>query len=215
MSLSVIFDMDGVIINSNPYHKKAWIAFCKQHNIAISKEDLETKIFGRTDKDALPILFNKPLEKEIIAAYGSEINRTYRELFEKKIKPLPGLKDFLDDLKMADIKYAIATSAPPVNVEYVLTKTYLKDYFDIIVDDTMVTKGKPDPQIYLLTAERLNVSPSDCIVFEDSLAGIESAHAAGMKVVGVTTTHSEEELNHTNFTIQDFRDITMNDLFNI
>jgi beta-phosphoglucomutase len=175
LKFSVIFDMDGVIIDSNPYHKKAWQAFCKQHNISISQSDLETKIFGRTSDDTLPILFNRPLEKELIIQYSSEVNKKYRELFEKDIRPLPGLKDFLDELRKADIKFAIATSAPPVNVEYVLTKTNLKNYFDIIVDDTMVTKGKPDPQIYLLTAGQMKVSPSDCIVFEDSLAGVEAA----------------------------------------
>jgi beta-phosphoglucomutase len=215
LNLSVIFDMDGVIIDSNPYHKKAWMSFCNKHNITISDNDLETKIFGRTGEDVLPVLFNRPLDNVLIAEYRSEVNKNYRDLYAPYIKPLRGLKDFLEELDVADIKYAIATSAPPVNVEFVLSETKLENYFDIIVDDTMIARGKPDPEIYLITASKMKVSPSDCIVFEDSLAGIKAAQAAGMKVIGITTTHSHEELSHTDLAISDFTDITISDLFKV
>jgi len=215
LDFAVIFDMDGVIIDSNPFHKKAWKTFCSRHNILISNNELETKIYGRTGDDALPVLFNEQLDDERIALYCSEINKNYRDLYAPHIKPLPGLREFLNELMTAGIKTAIATSAPPVNVEFVLGETRLEKYFDIIVDDTMITRGKPDPEVYIKTAEKLNISATDCIVFEDSLSGITAAKAAGMGVGGVTTTHTADELKETDFIINDFFDVTINDLVQI
>ena len=215
MGISVIFDMDGVIIDSNPYHKKAWKTFCSRHNILISDNELETKIYGRTGDDALPVLFDKQLNNELIALYCSEINKNYRDLFAPYIKPLPGLRELLNELLSAGIKTAIATSAPPVNVEFVLSETHLEKYFDIIIDDTMITRGKPDPEVYIKAAEKLNIPVRDCIVFEDSLSGITAAKAAGMGVGGVTTTHTADELKETDFIINDFFDVTINDLVQI
>jgi len=162
--------MDGVIVDSNPFHKKAWKLFCDKHGIFIDDNELETKIYGRTGVDALPILFNRNLSKELIELYSSEVNANYRKLFTPHINPLPGLKELLKELKEKDVKVAIATSAPPVNVEFVLDKTGLSEYFNIIVDDTQVSKGKPDPEIYLTTAKHLKVKPERCIVIEDSIA---------------------------------------------
>jgi HAD superfamily hydrolase (TIGR01509 family) len=215
LDFAVIFDMDGVIVDSNPYHKKAWKAFCCRHNISINDYELETKIYGRTGDDALPVLFDRPLDKELIAEFCSEINKNYRDLFAPFIKPLPGLLQFLDNLMAAGIKTAIATSAPPVNVEFVLQETGIEKYFNVIIDDTMITRGKPDPEIYFKTAEKLKKPASDCVVFEDSLAGITAAKYAGMKVTGVTTTHDADTLSGTDFIINDFFDITVNDLVRI
>ena len=204
--------MDGVIVNSNPYHKKAWKVFCKKHNITITDQELESKIYGRTGKEVLPILFNKMLKSEIIGQYCTEINKDYRELFAPHIKPTIGLKEFLDDLRQENIKFAIATSAPPINVDFVLSKTRLTEYFPIIVDDTQITQSKPAPDIYLKTANLLNVEPSDCIVIEDSISGIDAALNAGMKVVGITTTHNSEELKYTNLIINSFLELSVSKL---
>ena len=212
MDFSIIFDMDGVIVNNNPYHKKAWKLFCKKHNLSLTDQELESKIYGRTGDEVLSYLFNKELKLEIIEQYSTEINKNYRELFAPHIKPIIGLKEFLDDLNQENIKYAIATSAPPINVNFVLSKTRLTEYFQIIVDDTQITKSKPSPEIYLKTANRLNVEPGVCIVIEDSISGIDAALNAGMKVVGITTTHNSEELKHTDLIINNFLELSVSRL---
>ena len=217
MSFSIIFDMDGVIVDSNPYHKIAWKMFCEQHNILISDSELEKNVFGRTGQEALPILFKSNLNNELIKSYTEEIDGNFRKAFAPSIHPLLGLIDFLDDIQGKSIKYAIATSAPPVNVEFVLKNTGLRKYFDIIVDSTSIIKSKPNPEIYLKTANLLGIEPSECVVIEDSLSGIDAAIRAGMKVIGITTTHKAEELVHTNLVIDDFTELNLSlikDIFN-
>lgn len=212
MNFAVIFDMDGVIIDSNPYHKIAWKTFCEQHGFDLRDDYLEENIYGRTDKDALPILFNRQLDPELIQEYGDEINATYRDVYSPYIKPLNGFVNFLEMLKKNNIPYAIATSAPPVNVEYVLSHLKLVSDFNTIIDATQITNSKPDPEIYLTASSRLGIKAANCIVFEDSLSGIESAQAAGMKVVGLTTTHNSGELMQTDLIVDDFTNITVKTL---
>jgi HAD superfamily hydrolase (TIGR01509 family) len=123
------------------------------------------------------------------------------------IQPLKGLIDFLDKMDKAGIPRAIATSAPRANVDFTLEKTGTGKYFETILDDSFVTEGKPDPQIYLKSAAALGLQPGDCIVFEDSLSGVKAGKRAGCKVIGVTTTHSKAELAETDLTIDNFEGV--------
>jgi len=202
-SVAVIFDMDGVIIDSNPYHKISLRQFCEKYGYHLSDGELVSKIYGRTNKDWIASLFGA-LTKEELTNYGEEKEALFREVYKNDISALKGLPEFLKSLKDKNIPIAIGTSAPRSNVDFVLSHTGLEDYFSVILDESDVVKGKPDPEIYLKVAVRLGFDPSRCIVFEDSLSGVESARRAGAKVVGVATTHSFEELSHTDFIIQDF-----------
>ena len=207
-NIAVIFDLDGVLVDSNPYHKQTWKKFCERHDIEITDELLEKEVFGRTGDESLPILFNKPLHREELTAYNEEIDGMFRQYFVQELQPVKGLVDFLENLKQENIPVAVATSAPPENIVAVMAQTGLGRYFDTIVDKTQITKGKPNPEIYLKAAALINMQPKDCIVIEDSLAGVQAGLAAGMKVIGVTTTHTPEELNHTNLVINDFTELT-------
>jgi len=211
MNFAVIFDMDGVIIDSNPYHKLGWKMFCSKHDIVLDEKEWEDKIFGRTGAVSLPIIMQKELTPHEIKIYCDEINSNFRKSAEN-IQPLKGLKAFLDLLTKADIQFAMATSAPPENVEFVLNKTGLKNYFKFIVDDTQISKSKPDPEVFLKAADKLNTPPNKCIVFEDSLSGIQAAFSAGMKIVGVTTTHTAANLNNTDLIIDDFENLALKDI---
>jgi beta-phosphoglucomutase len=205
-SFAVIFDMDGVIIDSNPFHKISLRQFCEKYGYHLSDEELISKIYGRTNKDWIANLFGA-LTKEELTNYGEEKEALFREIYKNDISALKGLPEFLKSLKEKNIPVAIGTSAPRSNVDFVLSHTGLGDYFSAILDESDVVKGKPDPEIYLKVAARLGYEPGRCIVFEDSLSGVESARRAGAKVVGVATTHSFEELSHTDFVIQDFTDL--------
>lgn len=206
---AVIFDMDGVIVDSNPTHTIALRKFFEQHGYNLTDEELKTGVYGRSNKDWLPELFGDSLTTEEYKKLADEKEALFRELFTLIIKPLKGLIYFLDVLVDNKITRAIATSAPTANVDFVLEKTGIKKYFDVILDESDIKKGKPDPEIYLKTATAIQFPPEKCIVFEDSLPGVESAKQAGCKVVGVTTTHSRDEFLGTDLVIDNFEHINV------
>ena len=211
-SYAVIFDMDGVIIDSNPFHKISLRQFCEKYGYHLSDQELINKIYGRTNKEWIANLFGA-LSNEELMRYGEEKEALFREIYKNDISALKGLPEFLKGLKEINIPVAIGTSAPRSNVDFVLSHTELESYFSTILDESDVEHGKPNPEIYLKVAARLGYEPSRCVVFEDSLSGVESARRAGAKVVGVATTHSFEELNHTDFVIRDFADLDPASLF--
>jgi len=188
-----IFDMDGVIVDNAVWHLEAFAEFGKRHGLVQTKEDY-TKYFGNTNQTIMDSLFNTHLSFDKLDTLSKEKEAIYRELYRPFIQPVEGLPAFLKNASDQAIPIALATSAPKENVDFTLDSTGLKKYFNIISDASMVKRGKPDPEIYLLTAAKLGVQPSDCIVFEDSIAGIQSALSAGMRVLGVATTHKPEEL---------------------
>jgi HAD superfamily hydrolase (TIGR01509 family) len=202
MEIAFIFDMDGVLVDSNPTHKIALKQFCKEHGYDLTEQDLREKIYGRTNKDWLVNLLGD-LSEETIRQYADEKEALFRKLYTD-IKPVEGLMSFLDKIDRLKIPRGIATSAPRANVDFTLEKTGTERYFSTILDDSFVTEGKPNPQIYLKSAQALGFPPEKCIVFEDSLAGVKAGKNAGCKVVGITTTHTRTELEDTDFIIDNF-----------
>jgi beta-phosphoglucomutase len=211
MNVAFLFDMDGVIIDSNPFHKIALKRFCKKYGYDLTEEQLREKIYGRTNTDWITNVFGK-LETAQLRSYGDEKEALFRELYDRDIKPVDGLIDFLKRMDEQGIPRAIATSAPRANVDFTLAKTGVGKYFQTILDESFVSKGKPDPEIYLKTAKALNFDPRNCVVFEDSLSGVKAGKAAGCKVVGITTTHTREELSETDLVINNFVDLNPENL---
>ncbi|MBI1769152.1 MAG: HAD family phosphatase [Bacteroidetes bacterium] len=206
-SFAFVFDMDGVIVDTNPYHKVALRQFAEKYGYSLSEEELIKKIYGRTNKEWITNLFGRTLSSEELNHYGEEKEQLFRDLYEKDIKPLKGLEKFLAQTDELKIPRAIGTSAPRSNLDFILKETGLRNYFPITLDEADVTHGKPDPEIYIKCAAKLQMPPAQCIVFEDSLSGVASAREAGCPVVGVATTHSAEELG-TKVVIKDFTEIT-------
>ncbi len=200
----VSFDMDGVIVDNHKYHFMAWMEFAYKYNYKLTSEIYRDKFNGKTNKDLFPMIFG-PLTDEQIEAFSKEKEDLYKKLYIPHMAPLKGLVEYLNHLQKEGIKIALGTSAPPSNVEFVLDRLDLRKFFSIIVDGTHVTKGKPDPQVYELCAKKMGLLPSECIVFEDSLAGLESGKRAGCVIVGVATSHKKEELSGmTDKMISDF-----------
>jgi len=206
-----VFDMDGVIVDTNPYHKIALQKFAAKHGYSLSEEELIKKIYGRTNKEWIPNLFERNLSAEEVAHYGEEKEKMFRDLYEKDIHEVKGLTDFLEQATQRDIKMAIGTSAPRSNVDFIVEKTGIGKFFPVILDESHVTYGKPNPEIYINCAAALKFPPSQCIVFEDSLSGVAAGRAAGSQVVGVATTHTAQELA-TKIVIKDFTEITPSQL---
>ncbi len=203
---AIIFDMDGVLVDSNPYHKIALNQFCAKYGHHLTEEGLRNKIYGRTNKEWITNLFGT-LPSDQLAKYGQEKEALYRELIDKDIQPVTGLIDFLHLLEKHKIPRAIGTSAPRSNVDFTLSKTGIQGFFSIILDESHVTHGKPNPEIYINVARKLGLPPRQCIVFEDSISGVISAKSAGAKVIGITTTHTVEELSGTDLVINDFKNL--------
>jgi len=209
---AIIFDMDGVIVDSNPYHRIALRRFCEKHGYHLSDEYMKTRIFGRTNADWLKELFQDKIDKKQLLDFEEQKESMFREIFDPHIKPVNGLKDFLHLLRNNDIPRAIATSAPSSNVDFVLNRTGVGEFFQIIIHGNMVKNSKPHPEIYLKTIHALGHSPAKCLVIEDSLSGMESAIKAGCKVIALTTTHTREELQAAHFVIDDFAQLSMTEL---
>ncbi len=209
---AVIFDMDGVIVDNNAYHKKAWQECCANFNVPFD-DGVWSQICGRNNRDTLDVLFQGTLDETQMAEYAGGKETTYRKLYEKHIQPVSGLLPFIEHIRKCGLRISLASSAGRENIDFVLDHLSLREFFDVITAPETIRNGKPDPEIYLKTAELLKLRPDECVVFEDSLSGIESAHRAGMKVIGVTTTHSSDEMNHTEFTISDFNELLNNPEF--
>ncbi|MBS0000406.1 MAG: HAD family phosphatase, partial [Cyclobacteriaceae bacterium] len=139
----------------------------------------------------------------------------YRTLYRSRIKPLDGLFSFLDDLERNHVPMAMATSAPPGNIEFAFHYIPVAKYFKYQLNASDIKKGKPDPEIYIKSIQKLGLSPEECIVFEDSHSGIKAALAAGARVIGVSTTHKPSELNGVEKVIPDFIGIKYEDLLKI
>lgn len=206
--VAVIFDMDGVIVNTNPFHQKAIEQFCKKYGFQLTEEDLRSRVYGRTNKDWITGLFG-PLTPEQLSNYAHEKEKLFRDLYEPHIRPVDGLLDFLDQLMHASLACAIATSAPAANVDFVLKHIPIKKYFSAILDERSVTHSKPHPEIYLKTAHALGLPGNQCVVMEDSLSGVASAKAAGCRVIGITTTHTPEELQETDLAVNNFSSLSV------
>jgi HAD superfamily hydrolase (TIGR01509 family) len=144
------------------------------------------------------------MSEEEILKYTLEKEAVYRELYLPFIKPVEGLTELLEILHEKNIPMAIATSGIQPNIDFMFENLPIKKYFKTVVNSSHISKGKPHPEIYLKTASLLNISPENCLVFEDAVVGINSAKAAGMKVIAIATTHPREELSRADMIVDNF-----------
>ncbi|MBS1507660.1 MAG: HAD family phosphatase [Bacteroidetes bacterium] len=205
-SFAFVFDMDGVIVDTNPYHKIALRQFAEKYGYFLDEEGLIKKIYGRTNKEWIPNLFGRAMSPAEVSRFGEEKEKLFRDLYEKDIVEVSGLTVFLQKAADLGIPMAIGTSAPRSNVDFVLQHTGIEKFFPVILDESHVTHGKPNPEIYLNCAAALKLPPAQCIVFEDSLSGVAAGKAAGCPVVGIATTHTAEELT-TKVTMKNFTEL--------
>lgn len=213
---AVLFDLDGTLLDNNQFHYDAWKKYLKEHdNRDMSDEDFKDNISGRTNQDAVEHLYDKKMSEEEASKFYLKKEEIYREMYAPHIGPINGLIDFLKDLHEHNVVMAISTSGIPVNIEFMFEHVAIKKYFKEIIKAEDISKGKPDPEIFLKTAEVLKIPAENCIVFEDSTSGVEAGKAAGMKVVALTTTHSPEELNKADLVIKDYTEIDYKKLCSI
>lgn len=205
---AAIFDMDGTLVDNNQYHFKAWKDLFEKYN----KPEVTPELFNEklSGVPGMPIMreFFSELTEDKMQELFEEKSRNYREAFAPFAKLINGLERLLTELKDSGVKLAVATSAAVNNIDYMMSLLHIRPYFDVIIDGPRVSKPKPHPQIFLKAALDLGIDPENCVVFEDSLSGVKAANAAGMKVVGITTTHTAQELHPVDLIISDYTGLT-------
>jgi beta-phosphoglucomutase len=193
---AVIFDMDGVLIDSNPFHLQIWSNFLAEHGVPFDPGKLGSQIFGQRDDKALRMFFGDDLSHERIVQWSEELEHSFRDTFRAHARPLPGVAELIAECDAQGIPMAVASSAMRKNVDFVVNVLGLGRYFRSIVSGDEVSHPKPDPEIYLAAARQLRVEPSRCLAFEDSPIGIEAVIRAQMKCVAIASTFSVEELRN-------------------
>ena len=184
---AVIFDLDGVIVSTDEYHYQAWKSISDEQNIYFDR-GINNRLRGVSRAESLEIVLEKAnreytqAEKEVLL---EEKNNIYKDLLKNLSSSdiLPGVNEVLDYLKSKNIKVAIGSSSK--NTSLILQKIGLLNSFDAIVDGTMIKKSKPDPEVFIMAADKLNLLPKECIVVEDAKAGVEAALAGNMKVAAI------------------------------
>ena len=212
---AVIFDLDGTLIDNNQYHIEAWKVFFEKIGRPFSMEEYKTNMNGRINRDIFYYLFGKQLSAAEIEQLTDEKEALYREYYAPFIAPIPGLTNLLQHIQQVGIPMAIATSGLPINIAFMFKHIEIEGYFEKVIDATYVTNSKPHPEIFLKAAAAVNANPHNCIAFEDSVAGVRSAKAAGMKVVGLTTTHTAEDLHEADKIIKDYTEIDIESLYQL
>ncbi len=185
----LIFDLDGVIVDSNPIHEKVWHQYLESIGIA-AHPDVAERMYGRRNDEIVRDLIGPGLPSEEVFAHGAAKEALYRQTMKEQLSErlVPGVREFL--AAHGDRPAGLASNAEPANVKFVLDESGLRGCFSVIVNGHEVERPKPDPEIYLRTAALLGADPRECIIFEDSYAGVAAARAAGAQVVALTTTHS-------------------------
>ncbi|MDD3108460.1 MAG: HAD family phosphatase [Alistipes sp.] len=207
MIQGVIFDMDGVLVDNRDAHIEAFRIICEKYGVPFDPSQF-MHAFGMTNDLILKILMPDVLRTHDWRKIAVEKEEIYRAIFEKSIAPAKGLVDFLKALKAAGYRMAVGSSGNTPNVNFVLNRCGITEYFDQIANGDMITHGKPDPEVYLLAAQKLGFAPEACVVVEDAPVGIQAARRAGAKVVAIASTFEREQLADYDLLIDNFTQIT-------
>lgn len=214
----MIFDFDGVIIDSHDAHRDSWFLLAKELGKTLTGAQF-AESFGMRNETIIPGLFGWAEEGDTTAiqALANRKEHCYREILRRDgLAPLPGVRALLDSLDAAAIPFAIGSSTPRKNIETALSLCGLENRFGAIAAAEDVSNGKPDPEVFVCAASRIGTPPAQCLVFEDAHVGIAAARAGGMKCIAVTTTHGRDSFGDTADRIIDSLDeVNADDVKNI
>jgi beta-phosphoglucomutase family hydrolase len=212
MKWGAIFDWDGVIIDSSAHHEESWERLAAETRQTLPPGHFK-RGFGMKNEKIIPDLLGWSLDPEEIHRLSLRKEELYREIVKEwGIAPLPGVVVWLDRLQDQEIPCAIGSSTHRLNIEIGLSILGFRERFTSIVTAEDVRHGKPDPEVFLTAATRIEIPPQRCVVFEDALVGIEAAHRGGMQVVGVATTNPIDLLKPADFAVHRLDELTVDQL---
>lgn len=212
-----IFDMDGTIIDNMRFHIQAWQEFLSNLGVELTQKEIQDKNMG-TIEEVMRRFCGEDLSNDEVVELGNQKELIYRNLYRPHLKPISGLNDFLNQAQQLNILMAIATSAGKPNIDFTLDGLEIRSYFAATVGGDDVEQGKPHPETFLTAARKLDVSPEECLIFEDSLSGIEAAQNTRMKAIAIATTLPTqvfEKKSVVQQVIQDYRSLNLEYLLEI
>jgi HAD superfamily hydrolase (TIGR01509 family) len=204
---AAVFDLDGTLVDNMRFHGEAWLAMARRLGGAPTREDVERRWAGKKPDETIFLMTGRWPTPEEAARVSTEKELLYRQLYGPHLAPMPGLSAFLDRLRGAGIRLALATASPEENRAFVLGGLGLAPRFEVVAGPEGVARGKPAPDLFLAAARLLATSPQECVAFEDAVNGVQAARAAGMEVVGVATGSPAPELRQAGaaFVLADYR----------
>ena len=207
---ALIFDMDGTMIDSMPYHAQSWVEFCRRHGVEIDVDDLMRRTTGRTGAECMRELFQRDVPPAEALALIHEKESIYRELFAPVFSEVAGFNAFSKKAAALGLKIGVGTAGDKHNISFAFSHLKMEVAPNAVVGGDEGLPGKPEPAIFLETARRMGVPADQCIVFEDAPFGIEAARRAGMRAVAVCTSHEASELAgpHVVAQVRDFHELT-------
>lgn len=210
--LGIIFDWDGVVIDSSRQHEESWERLAEEEGKTLPADHF-TIGFGRKNEWVIPTLLKWTDRPDEIRRLSLRKEMIYREIvIEKGLSALPGVHPFLLRLQAAGVPSCVGSSTHRANIDTSIAALGFEGLFGGIITAEDVSHGKPDPEVFLKAAAKTGCAPENCVVFEDAMAGIEAARAGGMKVVGVATTHPAEELTMTDRVVHRLDELEIEDL---
>lgn len=206
---AVIFDMDGVICHTNPFHSKAFDAFFAKRGMNPSVEEYAQHMYGKPNSYIFSHFLQREIKGQELIDLENEKEGLFREIYAEQVTPISGYLEFLENLKQEGFKTGVGTSAPRANMDLIIDKLGIRNKMESFMASEDVDTHKPNPEVYLKSADNLSTVPGKCIVFEDSFSGVSAGINAGMQVVGVLSSHTKEELPPCQFYINDYSEISV------
>lgn len=211
--MGVIFDLDGVLVDTGWAHKQAWYDLAEKEGFSMSDEFFYST-FGMRNDQIIPMLV-EGVSSEEVDLFSDWKEQRYREIIAEKLTLPPGVGELLSDLKGNGFLLAVGSSAPKANLKLVLERVQIQNYFDACVTGEEVGEGKPSPETFLKAAGKLGLPPYCCGVVEDAVQGVEAGKAAGMPVVAVTTTRDRAALSGADIIVDSLDELTAKDFVNL
>jgi HAD superfamily hydrolase (TIGR01509 family) len=203
----VLFDVDGVLVDSYRPHLESWIRTARNHGVAMTEEQFAAT-FGQTSREIIRRFWGDRADAEGARRIDDEKEALYRELIAASFPRMPGAVELVDELHRAGFRLAVGSSAPPANVELTLARLGCAASFDARVTGADVTRGKPDPQVFVIAAQRLGIAPARCAVIEDAPAGIAAARAAGARAIALVGTATAAQLGAADLVVASLRELS-------
>jgi HAD superfamily hydrolase (TIGR01509 family) len=209
----VLWDLDGVLIDSSQQHLESWISVLPRFGLTMSRE-LHEQTFGMNNTEILTIMLSEPPEADLLRRISSEKESAFREIIKGTVEPLAGALELLEQLTLVNMRQAIASSAPEENIHAVVEELQIGGYLQALVSGHDLP-AKPDPAVYLEAARQIELGPGACVVVEDAVVGVRGAKKAGMRALGVTTTHTADALQDADLVVESLLDLSVDEIVHL